>query len=211
MICIPIKSSDKVKVLKNIQKAEKLGDIIEIWFDEISDLESHFLKKVFPQGKKPIIYKFTGNLENLEKILIFKPDFIDMDISSDKKIIKKIRNVSPKTEIIISFHDFKKTPEIAQLKRIAIKMATKNADIIKIATYARNGEDSLRMMSFLSFLKDRYKKVICLCMGKRGEITRKTGHLLGNYLMYAPTGIDYNTAPGQISAAELKKIQALCH
>ena len=44
-------------------------------------------------------------------------------------------------------------------------------------------------------------------MGKCGKITRATGHLFGNYLMYAPLDEKDKTASGQIILKELKK----CH
>lgn len=197
-------------MLASLEEGEKVGDMSELWLDEISDLDNAFLEKIFRSNKKPIIYKCTSLLKNLNQILAFKPAFIDLDINSSFKLIQKAKSLSPNTRIILSFHDFEKTPQVGQLKKISEKMIKKKADIIKIATYAKNFEDSLRMMSFLSYLKTHDKAAICLCMGKAGEITRKTGHLLGNYLMYAPVKANQKTASGQINAAELKKIQQLC-
>lgn len=197
-------------MLSLLKEAEKIGDMSELWLDEIPDLDNAFLEKILRSNKKPIIYKCTGLLKNLTQVLAFNPEFVDLDTNSSFKLIQKTKSLSPNTKIILSFHDFEKTPKIGQLKKIAGKMVKKKADIIKIATYAKSFEDSLIMMSFLSYLKNHSKTAICLCMGKAGEITRKTGHLLGNYLMYAPVKANQKTASGQINAAKLKKIQQSC-
>lgn len=210
MICIPIKTKKKKKMLDDLKIAEKTGDLSELWLDEIVYLDQKFLDKIFKSAKKPILYKCSGNTEKMQQILYFKPKYIDLDVSSSNDLIKNAKSLSPKTQIILSYHNFKETPEIPALKKIASKMIKKKVDILKLATFAEDFQDSLKMMSFLSWLNKEGKKVICLCMGSKGQITRKTGHLLGNYLMYAPVKINKKTAPGQISAANLRKIQNLC-
>lgn len=197
-------------MLADLKIAEKTGNLAELWLDEITGLDQKFLSLIFKSAKKPILYKCSGNIEKMQQILHFKPQYIDLDISSRSDLIKKTKNLSPKIQIILSYHNFEKTPEIADLKKIASKMIKKKADILKLATFAGDFQDSLKMMSFLSWLNKQKIKAICLCMGSKGQITRKTGHLLGNYLMYAPVKIDQKTAPGQVSASELKKIPSLC-
>lgn len=203
MFCVPIKN--KAEFFKNFKKAQKRADIIEIWFDKLNFNEND-LKKVFSIKKKPIIYKTEPKLKNLEKILKYKPEYIDIDINLEKTIIKKIKNAAPKMEIIMSFHNFKGTPKDNELNKIVRKMIQKGADIVKIAGYAGDFSDSLRMLNFLEKLSRKKIKAICLCMGENGKITRTVGHIMGNYLTYAPLRLEGKTADGQISLSELKKI-----
>jgi 3-dehydroquinate dehydratase type I len=214
MICIPLKQKNSSTLLKEIKKAQKPADLIEIWFDELVDLDAKNKQKIFASNKKPIIYKAAGNLTKIKDILSSKIGFIDLDITTDAKIIAYIRKNYPKTKIIISFHDFKKTPDSKILHSISSKIIKKGADIVKIATYAKSPEDSFRVLEFLSKLSQK-KTAICLCMGKYGLITRTSGHLFGNYLMYAPLVLKDKTADGQITAKELSEIQnlipKLCH
>ncbi len=190
-------------MLKSLREIQKVVDIIEVWFDELGELNEEKLNKIFAEKHLPFIYKCQRS-KNIEKILQKKIEFIDLDISTPTKIIKEIRKKSPKTLLIISFHDFNQTPPTKTLKNIAKKMESKGADIIKIATQAVSFEDSIRMLNFLSELHAKGKKAICLCMGTKGEITRTAGHLLGNYLMYAPIKDSDKTAPGQITVNKLK-------
>lgn len=203
MICAPIKKTSKNEVIKNLKEAQKLVDIIEIWFDEVKNIDEDFFKKIFSLKKKPFIYKSSSNLENIKKILSNKIEFIDLDVSCPIKIIEEVQRLNPKTKIILSFHDFNKTPSTQILKKIIKKMLIKKADIVKLATYAKDFNDSLRILALLEELNKNKIKAICLCMGKEGRITRTSGHLFGNYLMYAPIKTEDKTADGQISVKEL--------
>jgi 3-dehydroquinate dehydratase type I len=191
-----------------LKTAQKTADIIEVRFDELDDPIEKSLKEIFLIKKKPFIYKNTDP-KNIEKIIKYNVEYIDLDISIQKKIIEKIKELNPKIKIIISFHDFAKTPSTKKIKEIIKKMNSKKADIIKIATYANNFSDSLRILELAGELSKQGKKSICVCMGKNGWITRAAGHLFGNYLMYAPIRQSEKTAEGQIEIGTLRKIQNL--
>lgn len=208
MICNPINKKTTRAVLTRLKKSKGLTDMTEIWFDQINDLTDANLKKIF-QYKKPILYKWTGDQKTLERVLQHNLAYIDLDISTPKTTINKIKKLAPKTKIIISFHDFKKTPTKAQLNALVKKMTKKGADIVKLATLAKKFKDSLVMLSLLSDLTEKSQKAICICMGANGTITRSAGHLFGNYLMYAPIDKADKTASGQLTAREIKEIRKL--
>lgn len=181
---ISIKKPD----FKNISQA----DILEIWFDKI------------PQNiKKPIIYKMR-TLPSLE--IIKKCAYVDIDVETQKSVIEKIKKVNPKIKVIISYHNFKKTPKIKELKRIYKKMKLLNADIVKFAAQANSIADSFKMLEFLSVLTQKGQKAVCLCMGEKGFLTRISGHLFGNYLMYFSKEGEKPSAPGQITISEFKRL-----
>lgn len=209
MICIPIRKKTMSSLLKHISEANKLADVIEIWFDEIPNLTDEKIEGILKATKKPILYKHTGNKESLRKLLPKKLAYIDLDFKESPKLIKEVKQSSPESKLIISFHDFEKTPTTAELTKMVAKMQKLGADLVKIAATANSLSDSMRMLSFLSQLKEKGQKAICLCMGKEGKITRITGHLLGNYLMYAAITERDKTASGQLLAKELKEIQKL--
>ena len=217
MICIPLNPGNFKKLLKDFNKSQKHGDLVEIWFDEIpeKDLTEQNLEKILQLKKKPIIYKTNTKLQvklpknNLGKILKhIKIDYIDLDIKTPINLVKTIKKLSPKSKIIISYHNFKSTPKDSELAKIAKKCLEKGADIVKIATFAKTISDSLRMLKFME-QQIRRSKAICLCMGEKGLITRLAGHLFGNYLMYAPLELKKKTAEGQVEVKELKNFQNL--
>lgn len=209
MICIPIKKEKYQDLIDEIKKAEGLADVLELWFDELKDLDEEVLLKIFSKTKKPILYKFQGNIENFHKIMKFDPQYIDVDIDCPEKILEETRKSFPKTKIIISYHNFDETPDDENLMSIINRIYEMGADIAKIAIMANKFEDSLRILKILEELNDAGKKIICIGMGEEGKITRETGHLFGNYLMYAPLTENDKTATGQLTADELKEIHSL--
>lgn len=208
-ICVPIKQSKNKSVLKELKLARKSADVIEIWFDEIIDFNDQNARLIQESATKPLLYKVTNfsvkRISNILK-LIKKIDYLDMDIEADRKLIAKVKKAFPHIQIIISCHNFKNTPPLSELHKLAEQMQKIPADIIKIATLANSYSDSLRMLSFLSQQNHQKQKFICLCMGEYGRLTRLAGHLVGNYLMYAPMRAAHRTASGQITIQELKKI-----
>jgi 3-dehydroquinate dehydratase I len=195
MICIPLKYKSPSSLLENFKKAQKEGDLTEIWFDELQNISPSFLAKLKKLKKKPIIYKSYGEEKNIKKVLNLI-DYIDLDLESS------LENIPKKVKIIISYHDFKKTPSVSDLKKIIKKMKAKGADIYKIATFAKDINDSFTMLNFLSEIPAS-QKTICLCMGEHGKITRLSGHLFGNFLTYAALSSKTKTAPGQLTIKEL--------
>lgn len=206
MICIPIRKKRINSLLGDFKEAQKIAEVTEIRFDDIKSKKQD-LEKIFNLKKKPIIYKVTNgkNLKNTEQ---FKIDFFDLDHKTNKKEIALIKKYHPESKIIISYHDFKKTPSPKQLQKKLGEIKKRNADIIKIATIAKTPKDSITMLRFLSE-NSKNAKLIVVCMGKHGKITRAAGHLFGNYLMYAPLREGEKTAPGQIDIHKLKQIQCL--
>lgn len=208
-LCIPISRSKTSDVILELKKAKSKADVFEIWFDEIVDLNELNMLLIKKKSKKDLLYKVTKiDIPKIEQLLrtFENIKYIDFDLSTDKNILKNIKEKFPKIELIISHHDFKKTPSNNELKGLVEIMFTKGADISKLATKANKLSDSINMLSLLSHLTKNGKKAICICMGEPGRLTRITGHLLGNYLMYAPLEEKGSTAPGQLTIKELKKI-----
>ncbi len=198
MICVPIKKKSSQSLLRILKEAQVHADLVEIWFDELKDLNESNLEKIFKIKKGPYIYKVSAKTPSA-KILANPIDFIDLDIKTPKS---QVEQIPKRIKKIISFHDFKKTPSRDSLQEIADKALSKGADIIKIATFAKTHTDSFQMLEFLNKLTKKGHKAICLCMGEKGRLTRTTGHLFGNFLMYVPLNKKDATAKGQLTLKE---------
>ncbi len=195
-------------MLKELRKAQKLADLVEIWFDEIQDLDNRNTHLIDDNTTKPLIYKVSKfDSRRISYILktVKKTAYIDLDVKTAKSLIQAIKKAFPSIRIIISYHNFKSTPSLSQLNKIAEQMKEISTGIIKIATQANSISDSLNVLCFLGQQSDKGQKSICLCMGKYGRLTRLAGHLLGNYLMYAPMRAAHKTASGQLTVHELLK------
>lgn len=209
MICIPIRTKKTTQLLVNLKKAQEIGDLIEVWFEELTDLTPENLEKIFAAKKKPFVLKYQGSLEILHQLSAFPIEYIDLDVQTSPKIIAEVHRLYKKTQVILSHHDFEKTPDDDDLKALFRKIKQKGADIKKIAVTAKSFSDSLRLLSVLKELSAQDEKLIFVAMGQQGKITRTAGHLCGNYLMYCPLSSANKTAPGQVTAAELQSIMKL--
>ena len=109
-----------------------------------------------------------------------------------------------KTKIILSFHNFEKTPEIKELKLLIDRMREYNVEVLKIATMINKTQDIKNLFQIL-LNKKKNEKMIVVGMGKKGQITRILGPLLGSFSTFAST-IYGETAPGQI---DINKMQGI--
>ena len=108
-------------------------------------------------------------------------------------------------KVIISFHDFEKTPARAKLEALVAKCFHAGADIAKIACKANSPEDCARLLSLL----DGKGKLAVVAMGKKGRLVRVVAPLLGSAIAYASPAGKRGTADGQMPAAELEKAQRM--
>lgn len=109
-------------------------------------------------------------------------------------------------EIIISFHAFEETPDLETLKAIFSQCA-RYGDIAKVATYAEDYSDSLRMIQAVNATTRDGMRVAGISMGEVGSHTRVIAPLYGSKLGYAPLESDTNDyAPGQIAIHQLASL-----
>lgn len=185
--------TDKIKNIKG-------ADVLEIWFDRISKKSAQIiLKKI----KLPFIYKIENtDLRSINIEAIQKAKYVDVDVKTKIKMIKEIKKINPKILVIISYHNFKETPQKKDLEKVLKEMKKKKADIVKFATMAKDMVDNFRMLDFCSIIGKKGQKAICLCMGEKGKLTRLTGHLFGAYMMYFAQDEKSKTAEGQLTIKE---------
>jgi 3-dehydroquinate dehydratase type I len=80
------------------------------------------------------------------------------------------------------------------------------ANVIKIVPFARSWEDNLSILSLIPFAKEKRQKIVAFCMGEKGKPSRIFSPLLGAAWTYASLNQVRISAPGQLTARELKDI-----
>jgi 3-dehydroquinate dehydratase len=127
-------------------------------------------------------------------------EYVDIELSTGDALIEEllqtIRSHDNQTRLIVSSHDFSKTPSEARLKARFNECIEAGAGIVKIAAYAKSVEDNLKVLSLIPYGRRKEKKVIAFCMGKLGRISRVVAPLLGSYLSFASIERGYESAPG---------------
>jgi 3-dehydroquinate dehydratase-1 len=150
--------------------------------------------------------KFSGSEKNRVSIikLIAEYDPFLLDIEYDT--LRKNKNLqhylkSTGTHTLVSWHNFKQTPDISILKKKLLEMK-KFSNNIKIVTMAKSINDGSRILSLYNNSKN--VKLIAFSMGNLGKMSRLLCLLLGSPYTYVSLGKPI--APGQFSLDEVKSI-----
>ena len=104
------------------------------------------------------------------------------------------------TKRIISHHDFQKTP--ADLTLLHKRLASMDADVVKIAAMANHPTDNLRMLQMVHASR---LPTVGICMGDIGAPTRILGGRCGAPFTYATFNDDRVLAPGQIGWRQMRE------
>jgi 3-dehydroquinate dehydratase type I len=218
-ICAVVFGEKLVEIASTIKNVEKLSDLIEIRFDLSGrEIEPKKIRKltsvplIATNRSKPEGGRFEGpakkQLEKLLKAAEAEFDYVDLEVSSKiSEEAQRFRSLGVKP--IISFHNFKETPNTRKLDEILKKQKGKSDEICKIVSMARRIEDNLTILNFLySAVKDQVK-IIAFCMGKLGLPSRILSPIFGGYLTYASAMRGKEAAPGQLTLEELRQIYRL--
>jgi len=196
---IALKKSDYVEVRFDFLKIEQIPETLEI-------IKKDLNKVVCTLRPKSEGGKFTGNEK--ERIAIMKliaeytPFLLDVEFNTLKKNIQLRKYLkSTKTKLLVSWHDFKKTPNSVQLKS-KINQMSKFSSNVKIVSTAKSTDDSTRMLELYS--KKGKMNLISFAMGDFGRISRILCLYLGSPYTYVSLG--KAVAPGQFSVDEVNKI-----
>ncbi len=205
-VAVSVKDKVSPASLKSIKRYGV--DIVEIRIDLYSSFnEEYVLNEIWKLGSYPCIATIRSKREggrwslseerrkDLFMTVLPYVDGIDIELSS-REILKDIVRSAHKAKklVIISHHDFKKTPSVTKLSQILQKAKTAGADIVKIAAMAVKSKDVEKLAGFT--LAHRSKKIITVAMGKAGAISRVFFPALGSLVTYASLGSP--TAPGQM-------------
>lgn len=176
---------------KQIQQAIEYGaSLVELRLDLIPNPD---IRSLVQMSGLPVIATDKKNKDTLITAIEAGCDFVDVEIESPEKekIIKKAK--SNDCKVIVSIHDFEKTPENFPINK-------SYADLLKIAVKVNSTEDCTRLFNLLKNRND----LIVVGMGTLGTFTRIVAPLLGSYLTYA--SINQSTAPGQLSLKTMHEI-----
>ena len=221
MICVPVFGKDIEEIKALAKKAEDFCNILELRIDLIDNIDSMFLKKVMDNLALPVIVTNRASWEGgnfqegeeeriflLEKAVEYGADFVDIEYATEKSLRDRIIRLGAKygTKVILSHHDFEKTPSETELLRLFDNIASEDSQVIKIVTYASDNLDFLRLCPLYAKAREREKELIAFCMGRQGCYSRIYSINLGALLTFACIERDLSSAPGQIPAKDMRDI-----
>ena len=205
MICVSIgRGRHALMMAEHRHLFEQGAKLVELRLDYISGAVK--IKRLLTDRPCPVIIAcrrrsdggmFSGTEQDrlvlLRTAIAEGADYVDLedDVAGDVPRFGK-------TKRIISFHDFRKTPE--ELDEIHQRLCGLDPDIVKVCTMANHPSDNLRM---LRLVRDSKVPTIGLCMGDIGTPTRILCGKYGSPFTYATFHEERALAPGQLSYKQM--------
>ncbi len=208
-LCVPLVKN--FLVLNNDIK--HLVDLVEIRADLIKNFSIDEYEKFLIQHKEPVIFTCRPNWEGgkfadseSERLQLLKAgidsgsEFIDVEYNSD--FINQFSKSAVPGKIIISSHDFEKTPSFEELEILIGKIKSLNPDLVKIVTTANSINDNFTVFHLLK----QNVGLTMFCMGLFGQISRILGAKYLSEISFAALKEDQQSASGQISLEEMHNV-----
>jgi len=203
-ICLSIGNIDYTDTLEQLKKVA----IAEIRMDLLTFTDKEFALvfnshpnliatyRISKENHEEMVRKINLALENGCK-------YVDIDISTPIEFLDLIKKktVELNRQLILSYHNFEKTPNTLELRKIVESMFQWGAYLAKIACMANTNDDCDRVLSLYS----KYKNLIAFSMGEIGKRTRLAALKMGAPFTYASIE-GKETAPGQMSFDEMKAL-----
>lgn len=226
-ITIAPKNELSQSTIKDLIKFQDSIEIIELRIDQWVDFDVKHVSKVVDNiyslnlGKKILVTYRTssqggnGTLSQeaylnalAEMINLAHIDLVDIEFEPGKStqpLIDLIEQFKSKQiQVVLSYHDFKKTPALEALKHLYFKMHQLEPDYLKVAVMPHEKQDVLNLLSAMSETSDSVtQQVIGIAMSKLGVISRTAQGLFGGTVTYGC--LDSPKAPGQIHVEALKQ------
>ena len=221
-ICVPICEQSLRAAELAIVKAAEIGDLIEVRLDCVDpvQLADSFRngEHLFDQSQRPTILTFRpteqGGHRKLDtKARLFfwlfsRPTSAEfLDIELDLALNASVFDYGKKvdwTRVICSHHNFVGVP--GDLDRIFERMIQSPARILKIAFRAGDITDCIAAFQLLDRARSEGREMIAIAMGTAGILTRVLGPCRGAFLTYGALETERATAPGQVTARELRNL-----
>jgi 3-dehydroquinate dehydratase/shikimate dehydrogenase len=151
--------------------------------------------------------KFRGSiasqLDILSKAAASGCQLMDIELQTASKCKPaQWQKLRTRAAVILSFHDFRATKKLDETLE---KMLTYPADFYKVVSTATTLSDNVTMIKFLAREGDRHS-MVSMCMGEQGIISRVLGVRAGSLFTFASASVGEETAPGQITAQELRSV-----
>jgi 3-dehydroquinate dehydratase/shikimate dehydrogenase len=151
--------------------------------------------------------RFRGSiisqLDILTKAAAAGCQLVDVELQTATKCKpEQLQKLRARAALILSCHDFRATKKLDETLE---KMLAYPADFYKLVSTATTLSDNVMMIRFLAREGDRHS-VVGMCMGEQGTISRVLGVRAGSVFTFASAGAGQETAPGQITAQELRSV-----
>ncbi|WP_413302629.1 type I 3-dehydroquinate dehydratase [Bacillus sp. 1P10SD] len=233
-ICVSMMGSSVAQLLEEAEHVKTLGaDVVE-WrvdfFEQVEQIDA--VKEALREirtvlSEIPLIFTFRSAKEGGEKeispayyfelnktvVLTGLVDLIDIELFNEENEVKTVIEAAHAQEafVILSNHDFHKTPPKEEIIYRLCKAQELGGDIPKIAVMPTSSTDVLTLLDATNTMNEEYadRPFITMSMAGKGVVSRLTGEVFGSALTFGAA--KKASAPGQVPVQELRSVLNLMH
>lgn len=231
-ICVPLVGETQAELLEEARYAkDNGGDLVEWRLDFLKDSgDSRVLISCLRSlrtmvDELPILLTYRtegeggkGTLQPkgikdlfLELMQENKTDLVDLELAWEEETLRELVREAHRHQhkVVLSHHDWEKTPIKEDLTGLCHKMADLGADLSKLAVMARSNGDLLTVLETREELRAMLPSmpVLLFAMGTYGLPSRIFGGAVDLPLTFAAG--KRSTAPGQINLCDLRSIHEI--
>lgn len=222
-ICVPVCEKSLSEICDALRKIHTTpADLVE-WRMDYFDADIRLAAKAVFEAARPlpVLCTFRTKAEGGERDITTEDYFalnlalseagaamVDLELmrctawgKSAQDYIQKLHENG--TVVVLSSHDFEKTPPRAELVERFAAMRALGADLPKIAVMPQTQRDVMVMLSAMTEAASG-GALIGISMGELGKMTRVRGGAFGSVMTFACK--EKASAPGQIDAETLAKL-----
>ena len=229
-VCVPVVETTTDKIIQQIQELQNC-DLIELridFYENIHDLKQvhELLLQVRQQTNLPLLLTYRSlkegghiQLSDQEYLSLVQTacqsgciDIVDIELESGNMLVYQLVEIAHQNhvKVLMSYHDFEKTPTVMEMKERLEKMEIMGADICKIAVMPFSYKDVIQLLNTTMEMSQRLTRpLVTMSMGKIGKITRIVGELVGSSITFASVG--QSSAPGQLTLEDMQTLLEVIH
>ncbi len=233
-ICVPLvgRTVEEVQAAcRNIQQAE--FDVVEFRVDFLRDVLQEgvamaalqVVRQMLPHS--PLLFTFRTKAEGGETAISDDAyaallrqavpsgciDAVDIEYFRCQEDMEPVMQLAKEkgVTIVMSSHDFQKTPPLKELEQRLLAMKRRGADVAKLACMPQCAGDVLTLLQATEHIKFLYpdEPLITMSMGQLGVVSRISGEVFGSAMTFGTVGMA--SAPGQLDAATLRHVLNVLH
>jgi len=203
----------RVDFYENVEDIEKVKEILFEIRKELIDIPILFTFRTKKEGGErevPIEYYVKLNCEIAKTKQV---DLVDVELFTGDNYVKEVVDTAHENgvKVVISNHDFFKTPTKEEIISRLTMMKELKADLPKIAVMPQSEADVLTLLCATNEMKQKYadQPIITMSMAGMGVISRVCGEVFGSVLTFGAG--KKASAPGQIGIKDLNTVLKILH
>jgi 3-dehydroquinate dehydratase type I len=215
-------------VIAGIEKSKSRGaDIVEVRADLLADsgqITSLLNELSYLEGRPRIIFTLRPSIEggsfegtDEQRVSYFEQaiecglEYIDVELNMAKKYRDRIIPLAKDkgVKVIVSLHDFQKTPEVNEILKTIKSCIGSGGDIAKVVYSATTNNDLLNLVEAGLKARELDAPFSVMAVGRFGEISRILAPAMGCELVYASLDDNNKAYEGQLELDLLIRLKEI--